>query len=122
MALENYLIDESRYSLKSPFTLDPIGIVIHNTAGDSSARAEIDNMGSNNNEVSFHIAVDDKEALIAIPLNRNAWHAGDGLYGEGNRRYISMEICYSLSKHDLFDLAEARAIKEVALLLIMRRL
>lgn len=117
MALENYLIDESMYSLKSPYEMTPVGICIHNTAGDRTARAEIDDMGTNSKEVSFHIAIDDKEALIAIPLNRNAWHAGDGLYGEGNRRYISIEICYSYSKYDLFDIAEARAIKEVALLL-----
>ena len=117
MALENYLINESMYSLKSPYEMTPVGICIHNTAGDRTARAEIDDMGTNSKEVSFHIAIDDKEALIAIPLNRNAWHAGDGLYGEGNRRYISIEICYSYSKYDLFDIAEARAIKEVALLL-----
>ena len=32
----------------------------------------------NDNEVSFHFAVDDKEVVQGIPLDRNAWHAGDG--------------------------------------------
>ena len=63
MALENYLIDESMYSLKSPYEMTPVGICIHNTAGDRTARAEIDDMGTNSKEVSFHIAIDDKEAL-----------------------------------------------------------
>ncbi len=44
----------------------------------------------------FHIAVDDKEAVQGIPLERNAWHCGDG-GGNGNRKSIGVEICYSLS-------------------------
>ena len=95
----------------------PKGICIHNTANDASASNEIAYMQSNNNEVSFHIAIDDTEAIQAIPFNRNTWHAGDGGSGEGNRNYISIEICYSKSGGLKFINAEKRAAKEVAALL-----
>src|SRR5699024_6309565 len=45
---------------------------------------------------SFHVGIDDKEAVQAIPFNRNAWAAGDGANGQGNRRSIHIEICYSM--------------------------
>lgn len=41
----------------------------------------------NNNELSFYIAVDDKEAVQGIPLDRNSWHCGDG-GGNDNRKFI----------------------------------
>ena len=43
-------------------------ITVHNTYNDASAENEIAYMIRNNNEVSFHIAVDDKEAVQGIPL------------------------------------------------------
>ncbi|WP_423249639.1 peptidoglycan recognition protein family protein [Bacillus thuringiensis] len=67
----------------------------------------------NNNEVSFHIAVDDKEAVQGIPLERNAWACGDG-NGSGNRKSISVEICYSLSGGDRYYKAEDNAAIVVA--------
>lgn len=110
------LISTEKYNIKCPYTLDPIGICIHNTANDASAANEISYMQSNNNEVSFHVAVDDKESIQGLPLNRNAWAAGDG-NGQGNRKYIHVEICYSKSGGAKFEAAEKRAAKEVAALL-----
>lgn len=117
MALIQLLISSSKYGVKCPYTMTPKGICIHNTANDASARNEISYMQSNNNEVSFHIAVDDQEAIQALPLDRNAWHAGDGGNGQGNRNYIAVEICYSKSGGSRFEAAEKRAAKEVAALL-----
>ena len=117
MALIRNLIPESQYSTKCPYSMIPKGICIHNTANDAPASNEIAYMISNNNEVSFHIAIDDTEAIQGIPFNRNTWHAGDGGSGEGNRNYISIEICYSKSGGDRFIKAEQRAAKEVAKLL-----
>ena len=117
MALTQLLISSSKYGVKCPYTMTPKGICIHNTANDASARNEISYMQSNNNEVSFHIAVDDQEAIQALPLDRNAWHAGDGGNGQGNRNYIAVEICYSKSGGSRFEAAEKRAAKEVAALL-----
>lgn len=111
------LIDSSKYNLKCPYEMNPIGICIHNTYNDASAKNEISYMKSNSSSTSFHIAVDAIESIQAIPFNRNAWHAGDGGSGNGNRKYISIEICYSKSGGDKFNKAEQRASKEVASLL-----
>lgn len=116
MLIQN-LIPKSQYPTKSPYTMVPKGICIHNTANDASAVDEISYMSRNFNEVSYHIAVDDVQSIQAIPFNRNTWHAGDGANGLGNRSYISIEICYSLSGGEKFINAEKRATKEVALLL-----
>lgn len=89
------LIDESKYAIKCPYEMKPTYITIHNTANKASAQAEISYMKSNNNEVSYHVAVDDKEAIQGIPFNRNAWHCGDSANGKGNRNSIGIEICYS---------------------------
>ncbi|MDU4892880.1 MAG: N-acetylmuramoyl-L-alanine amidase, partial [Clostridium sp.] len=61
-------------------------------------------------------AIDDKEAIQGLPFNRNAWAAGDG-NGQGNRKYIHVEICYSKSGGPKFEAAEKRAAQEVAALL-----
>lgn len=47
--------------------------------------------------------------------NRNAWHAGDGSRGKGNRNKIAIEICYSTSEDgELFNKAEKLAAKFIA--------
>lgn len=117
MALIKSLISSSIYSIKSPYTMKAEGICIHNTANDAAAKNEIAYMKSNNNKVSFHIAIDDKEAIQAIEFNRSSWHAGDGSSGKGNRSYIAIEICYSKSGGEKFIAAEKRAAKEIAAIL-----
>ena len=105
------LVPESKYNIKCPYTMTPTRIVVHNTYNDAPAKNEIAYMISNNNEVSFHYAVDDKEIVQGIPENRNAWHSGDGGKGKGNREGIAIEICYSKSGGAKFDKAEANAIE-----------
>lgn len=117
MALVQSLITNDKYGVKCPYAMTPKGICVHNTANDASAKNEITYLKSNNNEVSYHIAIDDIEAIQVIPFNRNAWHSGDGGNGEGNRNYIAIEICYSKSGGDKFINAEKRAAKEIASLL-----
>ena len=85
-----------KVKIKCPYAMTPTRIVIHNTANDAPAENEIAYMHRNNMETSFHFAVDDKEAVQGIELNRNAWHASDG-NGKGNREGIAIEICYSKS-------------------------
>ena len=100
---------EDQYRIKCPYSMEPIGITVHNTGNCVSARNEISYMLSNNNEVSYHFAVDDIEAIQGIPLDRNAWHAGDG-NGPGNRSTIAVEICYSTADDEsLFAEAEENA-------------
>ena len=117
MALVQSLITQDKYGIKCPYSMQPKGICVHNTANDAPAKNEISYMKSNNMEVSFHVAIDDVEAIQGIPFNRNAWACGDGANGEGNRNYIQIEICYSKSGGLKFNNAEKRAAKEIAALL-----
>ena len=107
------LVDSSKYNIKCPHEMNAEFIVVHNTANDASANNEIEYMKSNNNKVSFHYAVDDTEIVQGIPENRNAWHAGDG-NGNGNRKGIAIEICYSKSGGERFDKAEENAAEFIA--------
>lgn len=104
------IVPQEKYNIKCPYSMIPSRIVVHNTANDASARNEIAYMISNNQEVSFHYAVDDKEVVQGIPENRNAWHSGDGANGIGNRQGISIEICYSKSGGNKFIQAEKNAV------------
>lgn len=103
---------QNKWNIKCPYSMAPIGITIHNTANDVSAMSEIKYMISNNAETSFHYAVDDKEAVQGLPLDRNGWHASDG-NGTGNRKTIAIEICYSKSGGSRFDKAEENAVELV---------
>lgn len=116
MEVRQMLVDKSKYDIKCPYSMTPTRIVVHNTANDASANNEISYMRSNNDETSFHFAVDDKEVVQGILLNRNAWHAGDG-NGKGNREGIAVEICYSKSGGERFTKAEQNAAKFIADLL-----
>lgn len=118
LTIKKIPMPQSKYSIKCPYVMNPTRIVIHNTANDASAENEIKYMQSNNNQVSFHFAVDDKQAVQGIDLWRNAWHAGDGLNGTGNRQGIAIEICYSKSGGTRFTKAEQNAAELTARLLI----
>lgn len=108
------LVDSSKYNIKCPHEMNAEFLVVHNTANDASANNEIAYMKSNNNKVSFHYAVDDVEIVQGISENRNAWHAGDGGSGQGNRKGIAIEICYSKSGGERFDKAEENAAEFIA--------
>lgn len=108
------LLPESLYEWKSPYKMNPTRIVVHNTANDASADAEIKYMNKSQQQggvqVSYHYAVDDIEAVQGLPENRNGWHAGDG-NGKGNREGIAIEICYSKSGGERFIKAEQNAVE-----------
>lgn len=110
MEIIKNIVTNDKYGIKCPYEMKPTRIVVHNTANDASARNEIAYMISNNQEVSFHYAVDDKEVVQGIPENRNAWHSGDGEHGKGNREGVAIEICYSKSGGDRFIKAEQNAV------------
>lgn len=86
------LVPRGKYNIKCPYDMIPQCIVVHNTANDASARNEIAYMIRNDNQVSFHYAIDDVEIVQGIEENRNSWNAGDG-NGKGNRQGIAIEIC-----------------------------
>lgn len=78
----------------------------HNSSADSERRW-LDNP-DNTREASWHICIDAKEAVMAIPLNEVAWHAGSG-----NSKSIGVEICESGDRKKTLD----HAAKVVAKLL-----
>ncbi|WP_199926394.1 peptidoglycan recognition protein family protein [Brevibacillus brevis] len=95
----------------------PEYLTIHSTGNPKSTaaneRAWLTNP-SNSRTASFHIAVDDTEAVECLPLNEVAWNAGDG-NGNGNMKSISIEICESGNRTKTIDNAVelvARMLKE----------
>ena len=116
MNIIKQIVPENKYGIKCPFEMKPTRIVVHNTANDATARNEIAYMTNNNYEISFHFAVDDKEVIQGLPLDRNGWHASDG-NGKGNREGIAIEICYSKSGGDRFIKAEQNAVELIVYLL-----
>ena len=118
--IKQNLVAQDNYSIKCPHSMTAEFIVVHNTANDATAQNEVAYMIRNKNQVSFHYAVDDQEVVQGIPITRNTWHAGDG-NGEGNRKGISIEICYSKSGGTRFDQAEKNAAHFIATLLRERQ-
>lgn len=98
-----YIIDHipksTPYNRRPGIPMTPTTITIHNTGNPSStARNERGWLMNPKNDrtASFHIVVDENEAIEVIPLNEVAWHAGDGSGAKsGNRTSIGIEICES---------------------------
>lgn len=72
-------------------------LTIHSTGNAKSTaqneRAYLTNP-ANKRQASFHVVVDDKQAIQCIPYTEVAYHAGDG-QGDGNRASVGLEICES---------------------------
>ena len=98
----NYIVDHiprnTPHNRRPGTSMHPEYITIHSTGNPSSTarneRGWLTN-SSNTRTASWHIVVDEKEAIEAIPLNEVAWHAGDGGSGTGNHKSIGIEICES---------------------------
>lgn len=95
MIIKEQFIPLSATGRRSGRGMKPEYITIHSTGNPrSTAQNEADNVCKNNPElqVSFHLVVDDKQAIQVLPFNEVAWHAGDG-FGTGNLKSIGIEIC-----------------------------
>lgn len=98
----NYVVDHipksTPHNRRNGWVMKPKYITIHSTGNPQSTakneRGWLTNP-SNTRQASFHIVVDEREAIECIPLNEVTWHAGDGRNGTGNRKTISIEICES---------------------------
>ena len=117
MQITNLVCPSSKYSIKCPYAMTSEFVIVHNTANNASAMSEVSYMLGNNNKVSFHAAADDYRIVTGIPFNRNTWNVGDGRNGQGNRKGLSIEICYSKSGGEKFDKAEENAAEYIAYLL-----
>ncbi|MDD3137528.1 MAG: N-acetylmuramoyl-L-alanine amidase [Lachnospiraceae bacterium] len=103
-----------KYSIKSPSTMAPAGICMHETTGKASAMAEISYMVTNNNCVSYHYAVDDYRSVQGLPEDRISWNCGATW---GNYHLIAVEICYSGIGGELYEKSVSNAAYLVAMLL-----
>jgi len=118
MTIKQNLVSSDKWNIKCPYSMTAECFVIHNTANDASASNEIKYMIGNDEYVSFHYAIDDIEIVQGVLESRNAFHAGDGANGKGNRKGISIEICYSKGGGTKFTKAEQLAVKFLAYKLI----
>lgn len=90
--VKNYIKGKNRPGLK----MNPQYVVIHNTRNkhkNAGAKMHRDYAEGNSRGASYHWAVDEDYAYAIIPENENAWHAGDGYNGKGNRKGIAIEMC-----------------------------
>ena len=74
-------------------------ITVHETANrnrgaGAQAHANLQTRGNVRN-ASWHIQVDDTEAIRSFPDSVQCWHAGDGR-GPGNLNSIAIEICVNV--------------------------
>jgi peptidoglycan hydrolase-like protein with peptidoglycan-binding domain len=105
MKYRSQLIPKARRQ-RPGYALVPRSITTHNTANPNATAANhADWQGGNELPSSFHIAVDDVEAVIIIPLNEQAWHAGTRA---GNTTSIGVEVC-EFSDRARQDAADANA-------------
>jgi N-acetylmuramoyl-L-alanine amidase len=95
----NYIVDHiprnTPHNRRPGTSMHPEYITIHSTGNPSSTarneRGWLTNP-SNTRTASWHIVVDEKEAVEAIPLDEVAYHAGNKT---GNYSSIGIEICES---------------------------
>lgn len=93
--------------------LKPTTLTIHSTGNlKSTAQNERDYLASksNDNYAGFHVVVDEKEAIKAIPFNEITYHSGTT---KGNTTSLSLEICESGNR----DKTLQRAIEVTAYIL-----
>ncbi|WP_099302807.1 N-acetylmuramoyl-L-alanine amidase [Bacillus sp. Marseille-P3800] len=93
--------------------LRPTLITIHETANTSAgANADmharyVKGADAQARQVSWHVTVDDTQAIQHLPFNEIGWHAG----ANGNRQSIGIEIC--VNRDGNFPQARANAISLV---------
>jgi len=98
---------------RSGIKMIPEYITIHSTGNPrSTAQNERDWLTSlsNKRQTSWHIVVDERQAIEAVPLDEVAWHAGDGR-GDGNMKSIGIEICESGNREKTLQNAVKLVIK-----------
>lgn len=80
--------------------MKPLYVTIHNTGNPNSTAQANRNYFANTPKAgaSAHWVVDDKEAILCVPENEVAWHAG----AEGNSQSIGVEVCeFTDERHEM---------------------
>lgn len=115
MQIVKLLVPGYKHPLKCPYPIQgPEGLVYHDTYNSVSAMSEASFSANNNWQVSSHVYVDESRIVQSVLFHLNAWHAGDGLNGKGNRRYECVEVCRSRSNLSTYKAAQDMACKYIA--------
>jgi len=97
MKIIQRFIPTSNKDTRPGIKMVPKYITIHETdnpspGADAQAHAWLQERG-NDRTASWHLQIDDQEAIQSIPFDEVAWAAGDGRNGTGNLKSIHIEIC-----------------------------
>ncbi|WP_413307027.1 N-acetylmuramoyl-L-alanine amidase [Bacillus sp. 1P10SD] len=97
MKIIQRLIPASNKDTRPGIKMVPKYITIHETdntslGADAEAHARLQERG-NDRKASWHLQIDDQEAIQSVPFDEVAWAAGDGRNGSGNKKSIHIEIC-----------------------------
>ena len=97
MNIIQQFIPASNKDTRPGIKMVPAYITIHETdnprmGAGAWAHARLQERG-NDRLASWHLQIDDREAIQSIPFNETAWAAGDGRTGPGNSSSIHIEIC-----------------------------
>jgi N-acetylmuramoyl-L-alanine amidase len=98
-------VNRSGLEMASPsfITLHEVGA--QDPAIDAAAFRDLLLSGGGEDGASYHFVVGADQVVQVLPLDEAAWHAGDGLFGPGNRDSVGIAIVQSGD----FDRALSRA-------------
>lgn len=92
--------------------MKPLGITIHNTGNELSARENYRKLRKTGNLNLCHFLVDEKEVIKTLSEKKTAYHTGKG-FDLGNMNTIAIEICRSLDDECVYMQAEMKAVELV---------
>ena len=99
----NYI--KNNHRVRPGGSYNKVEICIHSTGNPKSTakneRAWLDNP-SNKRQASWHLCIDEKDCICAIPLKEEAWHCGNN---NGNKYSIGIEICESGNRQKTLERA-----------------
>lgn len=98
VSIRAWIVPKTRPTIRSGIKLDAVRyLTVHETdnrdeGADATMHAKLLATNPNWTWASWHVQVDDDEAIQSIPWDEVAFHAGDG-DGPGNRTSLSIEQC-----------------------------
>lgn len=101
--LEVALIPKSQTNQRPGIRMKPGRYIQHDTgntqrgAGADAHRKYLMD-GAEGQQLSYHVTVDDRKAVVLIPFDEVAWHGGDG-NGPCNMSGISCELCVNSDRN-----------------------
>jgi hypothetical protein len=101
--MPKYIVDHiprtTPHNRRPGTSMTPEYLTIHSTGNPTSmAQGERNWLTNTTNQrtASYHLVIDDKNAIECLPFNEMAWHAGDGANGTGNSKsnwkYVNLVI------------------------------